>query len=74
MKTVSNNTIFCPGICFFKSEENINYYNSHKMEFLPFEAAAAPEAVVWDVLNFAAVAVQLVGEKVSCSQIPVLMA
>lgn len=44
------------------------------MEFLPFEAAAAPEAVVWDVLNFAAVAVQLVGEKVSCSQIPVLMA
>lgn len=44
------------------------------MEFLPFEAAVAPEAVVWDVLNFVAVAVQLVGEKVSCSQILVLKA
>lgn len=44
------------------------------MEFLPFEAAAAQEAVVWDVLNFAVVAVQPVGEKVSCSQILVLMA
>lgn len=44
------------------------------MEFLPFEAAAALEAVVWDVLNFVAVAVQLVDEKASCSQILVLEA
>lgn len=44
------------------------------MESLPFEAAVAPEAVVGDVLNFVAVAVQLVGGKVSCSQIPVLKA
>lgn len=44
------------------------------MEFLPFEAAVAPKAVVADVLNFVAVAVQLAGEKASCSQILVLKA
>lgn len=44
------------------------------MEYLPFEAAVAPEAVVWDVLNFVAVAVRLIGEKASCSQILVLKA
>lgn len=49
-------------------------FNGHKMEFLPLEAAVAPEAVVWGVLNFVAVAVQLVGEKGSCSQILVLKA